>query len=521
MKPRFFVIGLVLSLLIFQISCSSDETSTVEAPHLIPIPTESNFTSGEFVLKENTAIHLASDDADLQKVGQYLSGFLQPATGFKFEVKTEEASTLSHFLLELKEEKALGDEGYQLNISSNQVHLTAHKAAGLFRGVQTIRQLLPATIEAREQQNETFKIPVNGSVKDVPAYGYRGAMLDIARHFFGVEDIKKYIDYVAMYKMNTLHLHLTDDQGWRIEIKSWPKLATYGGQTEVGGGEGGYLTQEEYTEIINYAADRFIKVIPEIDMPGHTNAALAAYPELYCTGKKPELYTGIEVGFSTLCAQNEKTYEFVDDVIKEIAALTPGKYIHIGGDESNVTEKADYIEFVEKVQAIVNKYDKTMIGWDEVATSKLDKSSISQLWHSPKNAKLAVEQGMKLILSPANKAYMDMKYDSTTQLGLHWAGYIEVDTGYIWSPESVIDGVSNESILGVEAPLWSETVETMDDIEYMIFPRILGYSEIGWSPKEKRNWDDYKVRLASQAERFEIMDINFYKSPKVWDEHKN
>ena len=318
--------------------------------------------------------------------------------------------------------------------------------------------------------------------------------------------------------MNKLHLHLSDDQGWRIEIKSWPKLTEYGGSTEVGGGEGGYFTQEDYKEIIDYAQERYIEVIPEIDMPGHTNAALASYPELNCNDEAPDLYTGTEVGFSSFCTDKEVTYKFIDDVIGELAAITPGKYIHIGGDESHSTDKEDYIQFINKVQDIVYKHGKTMIGWDEIQNAQLRKESVTQFWASEENALGAVKQESKLIMSPAKKAYMDMQYDSNSPLGLHWAGYIEVDTGYNWNPSSYVKGITKDDILGVEAPLWTETIQTINDIEYMIFPRLAGFAEIGWSQDSLRNWESYKNRLLNHYERLEAMDVNFYKSKVVASE---
>ena len=315
--------------------------------------------------------------------------------------------------------------------------------------------------------------------------------------------------------MNYLHIHLTDDQGWRIEIKKWPNLTTYGGSTEVGGGKGGFFTQEDYKEIVKYAADRFITIVPEIDLPGHTNAALASYPELNCDGKATKLYTGTEVGFSTLCTRNEKTYEFVDDVIKELVAMTPGPYIHIGGDESHSTKKEDYIYFVDRAQDIVNKHGKIMMGWDEVTEISLKPNSIAQFWAEKDNAKAAVKQNVKVLMSPASKAYLDMKYDSTTTLGLNWAGFIEVDSGYIWNPATLVNGVNKENILGVECPLWTETVTDMDELEYLVFPRLLGYAEIGWTKQENRNWEDYKIRLGNHQARLEALGINYYPSKLV------
>jgi hexosaminidase len=358
-----------------------------------------------------------------------------------------------------------------------------------------------------------------GTIRDFPEYAYRGAMLDVARHFFSVEDVKRFIDFLAAYKMNALHLGLSNDQGWRIEIKSWPKLAEIGGSTEVGGGEGGFYTQEQYSEIVKYAQERNITIIPEIDMPGHTNAALASYPELNCNGKATQLYTGIEVGFSTLCTNKEITYQFIDDVIRELAAITPGPYFHIGGDESHVTPMEDYIPFVNRVQEIVLKHGKKVIGWDEIANATPVEGSTIQFWDNIKNATMGMEKGAKVLISPASKAYLDMKYDSTTTLGLKWAGYIEVDHGYKWNPTELVPGLTKEKILGIEAALWTETITNIDELEYMVFPRLPGYAEIGWTAPAARNWDEYKLRLAQHGKRFEAMEIDFYRSLLVpWEE---
>jgi hexosaminidase len=275
-------------------------------------------------------------------------------------------------------------------------------------------------------------------------------------------------------------MHLSDDQGWRIEIKSWPNLANHGGDTQVGGGKGGYYTQEQYADIVKYASDRYITIVPEIDMPGHTNAALASYAELNCNGKATDLYTGTDVGFSTLCTKKDITYKFINDVVGEIAEMTPGPYFHIGGDESHATKVEDYIPFINKVQDIV-----------------------------------ASSQGAKVLMSPAIKAYLDMQYDSTTPLGLHWAAYIEVDDAYNWDPATLVPGLGKENIIGIEAALWSETVTNLDEIEYMIFPRLPGYAEIGWTPASMRNWDEYKTRLAKHDSYFKAMGINYYQSKKV------
>jgi len=249
-------------------------------------------------------------------------------------------------------------------------------------------------------------------------------------------------------------------------------------------------------------------------MPGHTNAALASYPELNCNGVTPELYTGTEVGFSSLCIGQENTYTFVEAVIRELAAITPGAYIHVGGDEAQATTAADYVSFINRVQTIVQAQGKQMIGWEEIAQAEVLSTSIAQHWYSDL-AQTAVKKGMKVIMSPAPKAYLDMKYVASTPLGLKWAGYIEVQTGYAWDPATEVSGVAESNVLGVEAPLWSETIQNIKDIEYLAFPRLPGYAEIGWSPATGRNWDEYRVRLGAHGPRLTALDVYFYKSPLV------
>jgi hexosaminidase len=503
-------------------SCAPNVPTDLAKESVIPKPVSVVATGGSFKLKQETAIFIKGTSDEVMKIGQYLSDRLKPATGFNLNVSSVENEPIrGSIYLQLSDEKTeLGDEGYELEITENMLTLTALKPAGLFMGVQTILQLLPARIEMTTQQEGPWEI-ATGTITDYPAYSYRGMMLDVSRHFFSVDDVKRLIDLLSQYKINVLHLHLSDDQGWRIEIKSWPQLALHGGSTEVGGGEGGYYTQEQYKDIVNYAKERYMTIVPEIDMPGHTNAALASYAELNCNGKATELYTGTNVGFSSLCTGKAITYKFIDDVIGELAAITPGPYIHIGGDESHSTKREDYIPFINKVQDIVISHGKKVIGWDDIAIATLREGVTAQNWASAKNAAAAVAQGAKILMSPAAKAYLDMQYDSTTRLGLHWAGYIEVDSAYMWDPATLIPGIGKENILGVEAPLWTETIENMDDIEYMVFPRLPGYAEIGWTPSSLRSWDEYKARLGKQGERFKAMGIDFYPSKLVeWQQDK-
>ncbi|MEY3600087.1 MAG: hypothetical protein RLZZ463_864 [Bacteroidota bacterium] len=383
-------------------------------------------------------------------------------------------------------------EAYRLTITRTEIRIQGASPAGVFRGLQTLRQILAASTP--DPTTRVRVLPL-GVIEDAPELSYRGTMLDVARHFFTVAEVKQYIDQIAQYKINALHLHLSDDQGWRIEIKAYPRLTEIGAATEVGGGPGGYYTQEDFLELQNYAAQRFIQIIPEIDMPGHTNAAIVAYPELNGNGKAVSPYTGTAVGFSTFNAQNEAVYTFIDQVVQEISALSTSPYFHLGGDESHVTSKEDYVFFVERVGEIIRTHQKTPIGWDEVAQTDLGPGSVAQFWSSEKNALAAADKKMKVLMSPAKKAYLDMQYDSLSPYGLHWAGYISVQDAYNWDPLSYVPGLDADQILGIEAPLWSETISDSSGLEYLAFPRLIGLAELGWTPQSLRSWEDFNRRL--------------------------
>jgi hexosaminidase len=508
-------------------ACNESKSTSPEAKlafgRVIPKPISANATGKTFVITENTTIVADLSSTELGDVANYLAENLKTLTGLSLNVaaKSEEGA----ILLRLSGASSLGDEGYELQIDEKQVKIIANKPAGLFYGIQTLRQII-ADQDDKALGNK-WEV-ATGTITDYPEYAWRGSMLDVARHFFSVEDVKRYIDLLSYYKINILHLHLSDDQGWRIEIKSWPNLTAIGGQSQVGGGKGGFYTQEQYKEIIAYAQSRFITIVPEIDLPGHINSALVSYgaellaglPIKLEPGEKPrpvpgQPHTGIEVGFSTLSLKKESTFKFVNDVIREITSITPGPYFHVGGDEAHVTKKPDYITFVNHFKEIVKANGKIMIGWEEIAQGDIDSTAIVQYWHSREYAKMAVEKGAKIIFSPSTKAYLDMQYDSTTRIGMNWAAYIEVDSSYQWDPAKLVSGIEREQIMGVEAPLWTETVVTMDDIEYLVFPRMPGIAEIGWTPFSSRNWDEYKVRLSNHAKLWKAMGIDFYRSPKI------
>ncbi|MFC0002763.1 family 20 glycosylhydrolase [Micromonospora siamensis] len=417
----------------------------------------------------------------------------------------------------LPETGELGVEGYRLDVTPTAVRITALTAAGLLHGAQTLRQLLPAAVESRTPVTERWTVP-GGTIVDRPRFAYRGAMLDVARHFFAVEDVLRVIDHLARYKLNHLHLHLTDDQGWRIAVDSWPRLAPVGGATQVGGGTGGWYTKDDYRRIVAYAARRHVTVVPEIDLPGHTNAALVAYPELAPGKVPPPPYTGTEVGFSYVDPADERTYDFVADVLGEVAALTPGPWLHIGGDEAFKVKGEAYTGFVERAQRIVESTGKTVVGWHQLAPAAHVDGRVLQWWGTngdDPDIAAAVRGGDRLILSPGNRAYLDMKYAPDTPIGHDWAGLIDVHRAYDWDPGTHLTDVPAEAVLGVEAPLWTESVTTLADIEFLLLPRLPALAELGWSPRATHDWAGFRERLAGHGPRWTAAGITFHRSPDV------
>ena len=489
---------------------------------ILPSPREITVTGGSgFTIGQESKIYVTNTPAGLRIAGD-LATLVARATGAKpvvtpfvdglpQVVPPGSISLVIHSGMDLS-----GSEGYDLTIEPQQLRLTATTSAGLFYGVQTVRQLLPYWSEYEAvmfRQPKPATLPAL-HIHDTPRYQWRGAMLDVARHFFTVDEVKRFIDLIALHKMNRLHLHLADDQGWRVEIAKWPDLTVKGGLSEVGGTPGGFYTKAQYADIVAYAADRFITIVPEIDMPGHTNAALSSYAQLNCNEQATEPFTGTAVGFSALCVDQEVTYEFIDDVVREIAAMTPGPYFHIGGDEVKTLTPVQYKAFIERVQGIVQSHGKQMIGWDEVAAATLLPTSIVQHWRTNvKPEELA--RAPRFIISRGDRAYLDMKYDRDTALGLNWAGLIPVRTAYDWDPSALVPGAAPDSILGVEAPLWSETIANIRDLEFLAMPRLAAIAEVAWAPVDRRDWDQFRVRLGQQGPRWSAIGINFYRAPEV------
>jgi len=501
--------------------------SSLGEHHVVPMPASVTPIPGApFTLAAGSSIVIPAGNAEVARAAEVFAMELRPATGFQIPVMPLDAAAPNgSIVLRLGGASELGAEGYDLAISADSIRITASTGAGLFHGTQTLRQLLPAAIESQQSVHRSasaWTIP-QGHIVDAPRFAWRGSMLDVARHFFTVDEVKQLIDVLALYKLNTLHLHLADDQGCRIQIDSWPRLAQFGGSTQVGGGAGGYFTKADYADLVRYAQERFITIVPEIDMPAHSNAAIASYPQLGCSRTAPDtppgapgvgLYTGIHVGWSALCYDKDTVFKFVNDVVSELAAMTPGPFIHIGGDEVQVLTPEQYASFIDHAQDIVIQHGKRMIGWDEIGRAHLKPGSVAQMWRSD-TSMAAAKQGAKLVMSPATQAYLDMKYTPATELGLDWAAFIELRNAYDWDPVTQYKGVNASDVLGVEAPLWSETVQNITAAEYLIMPRLPAIAEVGWSPTSTHDWESFRTRIAAHAPRWRLLGINYYATPQV------
>ena len=487
----------------------------IPAPRVVPMPASLIVDAGApFTLSATTTIVVDAGAEGLRTAELFARG-IRPATGLPLLVTSGPTSPAAATItLRLADRPSLGGEGYELVVTRDSIRLVAGKPAGLFRGVQTLRQLLPFSAESHMKVFQVPWVIPAVTIVDQPRFAWRGAMLDVARHFFTVGEVKQYLDLLALYKLNTLHLHLSDDQGWRIEIKSRPRLTEAGASMQVGGGAGGFYTQADYSDIVRYAAERYITIVPEIDMPGHTNAALVAHPDLACSKRPTAPFTGTDVGWSTFCVEKEETYALIDDIVREISALSPGPYFHMGGDEVEVLTPAQYALFVERVQGIVAKYGKVMVGWEEIHKAKINPGTIVQQWQHDSLA-AAVQKGGKLLVSIARRLYLDMKYTSQTELGLKWAGLVDVRDTYDWDPATNMIGVTERDIVGVEAPLWSETVRNITAVEYLAMPRLPAVAEVGWTPQAVRRWDDFRARLAAQAPRWNLLGVNYYRSSQI------
>ena len=508
---------------------------------IIPAPVSLKKGQGEFVLSQQTVL-LA--DTVTNKAVVFLTDYLQNKTMLHVQLKQNNgAATANSVVLTSAGTDGLPTDGYRLTISPTQI-IIAGRGAGLFYGIQTLIQLIPANRAA------TVNLPCV-QIEDYPRFGYRGLMLDVCRHFFSVEFVKKYIDLMAAYKLNNFHWHLTDDQGWRIEIKKYPKLtqiASQRAQTVIGNYHdrtpqqfdntpyGGYYTQDEIREVVKYAADRYINVVPEIEMPGHSQAALAAYPELSCDPSQTYKVAETWGVFHDIYCPSDKTFAFLQDVLTEVMDLFPSKYIHVGGDEApkDVWKKSEYCQklikklglkddktgskedklqsyFIQRMEKFVNSKGRSIIGWDEILEGGLSPNATVMSWRGEAGGIAAAQQNHNVIMTPGSGGlYIDHAQGKNEPLSI--GGNEPLTKIYSYNPiPAVLTPDQQKYIVGVQANLWTEYIPTESKVEYMILPRILALSEVAWSPLANKNYNDFaNTRLPSHLGKLDNAKFNYH-----------
>ncbi|MCV2393756.1 beta-N-acetylhexosaminidase [Actinotalea sp. M2MS4P-6] len=481
---------------------------------LLPIPRSAVRLPGSAVLGPGTTVIAP---AGLEPVTARLARRLGAALGTPVPVRTDTAGPAAapggptHVRLVLDATADGDDEAYTLTVDDAGVLATASGTTGLRHATTALLQLA----EASATHGAAITLP-GVRVEDAPRYPWRGFMLDVARHFQDVPTVLAVLEVMADLRLNRLHLHLSDDQGWRVALESHPELAERSSGTEVGGGPGGCYSAAELRTIVETAADLGIVVVPEIDVPGHVNAMLHAVGELNPDGMPTDAYTGIEVGFSGLHADLPATEPFLRDVLTEVATLTGGPWVHLGGDECPTMAHAEYAQLVRVAADAIRSAERAPIGWQEAATTGA--VDVVQVWdlRSGTDAVLtAARDGARVLMSPAPHTYLDLKYDADFPLGLEWAGHVPLRQAYEWDPEDVLPGLDPGAIEGVEACLWTETVTCPDDLWALALPRLAAVAEVAWSPRDSRDWADARERLADIARRWTADGLAWTRTPDV------
>ncbi|HEY0054798.1 MAG TPA: family 20 glycosylhydrolase [Pedobacter sp.] len=551
-KPLYFSLLLCfLSLTVF----SQEPENKIS---IIPEPVEMVRSEGFFLLPEEITIKSASSP-EIINTANLLKKRIATATGSKVNISHKDDQAAIRLQLNSEAEAALGKEGYRLIVNQKQIIIKANQPAGLFYAVQTLLQLFPKEIESAKSLKGKWRVPCV-QIADFPRFAWRGLMFDVSRHFFTKEDVKKYIDNMVKYKYNLLHLHLTDDEGWRIQIKSLPRLTEVGAWRVNKTGQfgafspptpteprdyGGFYTQEDIKELINYASERFVNILPEIDIPGHSLAAVVSYPELSCTpgAEKYSVRSGeqimdwsrgappIALVDNTLCPANEKVYEFLDKVISEVAELFPFEYIHMGGDEAphNFWEKTPAIKdlmqreglktmeqvqgyFTRRVEKIIQSKGKKPIGWDEIIEGTPSQSTAVMSWRGVEQGLQAGKMGHEVVMSPVTYTYIDyMQGDIAIEPKVY--ATLRLSKSYQFDPAA---GIPNaDFIKGGQANLWTENVYNMRHAEYMTWPRGLAIAESVWSPLHKKNWNNFYSKVEDHFKRFDIAEVKY--APSMYD----
>lgn len=541
LNRSFFLINFFIAI----VSLSTLQVKAGDSIAIIPKPLTMQVNDGHFVLTNSTTVTTTSSDANVKESIQWFIEKIAASTGYHLSTKRTSKNAIG-LVLNKHADTSLHDEGYTLKVIRSMVTITANKPAGLFYGLQTVLQLLPPSIESVTQvQNVKWTMPCV-DIKDVPRFGWRGLMLDVSRHFFTKQEVEAYIDQMARYKYNTLHLHLADDQGWRIEIKSLPELTKVGawrvkrtgrwgtfiaalaGEPAI---DGGFYTQEDMKEIIKYAQDHFITILPEIDVPAHSLALIASYPNLSCTQLPYSVNAGgkgYERNDNVLCIGNDSTFSMLDKIFTEIAALFPNPYIHIGGDEAykgfwdecpkcqkrmadehlkNVDELQSY--FVKRVEKIVESKGKKLIGWDEILEGGLAPNATVMSWRGMSGGIAAAKMNHEVVMTPWDYCYLDL-YQGEPVGEPPTYGLCRLSDSYNYEP--VPDSIDEKYILGGQGNLWTESVPTFRHAEYMTWPRAIALAEVYWSSKANKNWTNFITRLEKQFPRLDAANVKYSKS---------
>ncbi|WP_268225718.1 beta-N-acetylhexosaminidase [Sinomicrobium oceani] len=531
---------LLMTLVLLYSACGKEKRN-VEKVGIIPQPVEMEFKNDVFVMDEDTKISYPESFA--QVVG-FFSDYVANLSAIRMEKTPEDAKNTIVF----KEDSSIdNEEGYKLSVQPKKIIISASSPKGAFYAVQSLRQLMPVALEEgnyKEDGDKEISIPTV-EVYDEPRFAYRGQMLDVGRHFFPVEFIKKYIDLMSMFKFNKFHWHLTEDQGWRIEIKKYPKLTEVGAyrdSTIIGHyydeprewdtrKYGGFYTQEEVKEVVKYAQERYVTVIPEIEMPGHSEAALASYPELGCTGG-PYQVQGIWGIHSNIYCTKEETFTFLEGVLDEVMALFPSKYIHIGGDEApkDKWEQCDVCQalirsegladehelqsyFIQRIEKYLNSKGREIIGWDEILEGGLAPNATVMSWRGTEGAVEAAKQHHDVIMTPTAYCYLDYyqyKEDKEKKEPLAIGGYLPMKKVYSFEPiPEELTAEEAKYVLGSQVNLWTEYIDSPEKVEYMEYPRAIAMGEVAWSAKERKDFDDFLYRLEPVLRRLDAMGVNY------------
>lgn len=537
--PVLFLLFAVIGLTINNFSSNPEENVSI-----IPKPNKINFEEGSFVINRKTILILADSSLESINIANYLNQKVENSAGYKLKISADNIDVENLIKLNNLKDNRLGNEGYTLISNAKGIEISG-TYEGQFYGIQSLLQLLPAEIfETKIQDNIELLIPFV-EIEDSPRFEWRGMHLDVCRHFFSVEFIKKYIDYLAIHKMNTFHWHLTEDQGWRIEIKKYPKLtevSAFRNETIIGHNStvpqkfdgkryGGFYTQDDIRDVVKYASDRFITVVPEIELPGHSIAALSAYPELSCTGGPFDVRTTWGISDDIYCAGNEKTFEFLENVLSEVVDLFPSKYIHIGGDEApkdrwkeckqcqtRIKNEGLHDEhelqsyFITRMEKFLNSKGKHIIGWDEILEGGLAPNAVVMSWRGNEGGIAAAKSKHKVVMSPYSHCYFDYyQTESRESEPLAIGGFLPLEKIYSFNPvPPELTEDEGKYIIGAQGNVWTEYIPTPEHIEYMAFPRLSAMAEVVWTEDSNKDFDDFQLRMNKHYKRLDAIGTNYF-----------